>query len=484
MSIETDEDPDNVAVSPNSTSWQYTCLHRIHEVVAACLGDSGIVQDVLVMRPEYVWLRETIETGYLRRDKAIVVMGHPGIGKTVFLLQLLLHRLEHKLPTAIHLFGEYLVVFNDEGATIRGAKDIIQLASDHWALSDSNDSIEKPCGAFRRSAARIIQASSPRPDRWEEWTKQRTASIIVTDLPRPLEIGATYCELGLNVAETNRYFSQWGPCTRTILDLLSRSFDSRLAAEDNYIQAAQTAAEVICAHPAAYANPVTIMAPSVGLTILFVVPYRPLVPGTSRVARSVRSIYHIPTTYLSEIFNSVRQSLAYEKALQLFQALSLHSLTRPAAAWKFEKSVHVHLSSNSPPLSIFNRHQMSEMVPSQQLLAGTAAALARCSEFSSFYWLPSASNFPGVDGVLANRRNIYAVQANIADEYNSPEQGLQKVWAMFDQEVRDQRVWHVVFVADSKTLASRYVATYAKELKDFALGQDKVTVWGCVLPSS
>ncbi len=78
MSIETDED--NIAVSPNSTSWQYTCLHRIHEVVAACLGDSGIVQDVLVIRPEYVWLRETIETGYLRRDKAIVVMGHPGIG--------------------------------------------------------------------------------------------------------------------------------------------------------------------------------------------------------------------------------------------------------------------------------------------------------------------------------------------------------------------------------------------------------------------
>ncbi len=288
------------------------------------------------------------------------------------------------------------------------------------------------------------------------------------------------------MAETNRYFSQWGPCTRTILDLLSRSFDSRLAAEDNYIQAAQTAAEVICTHPDAYANPVTIMAPSVGLTILFVVPYRPLVPGTSRIARSVRSIYHIPTTYLSEIVNSVRQSLANENASQLFQALSSHSLTRPAAAWKFEKSVHVHLSSNSPPLSIFNQHQMSEMVPSQQLLAGTAGALTRCSEFPSFYWLPSTSNFPGVDGVLADHVNVYAVQATIADEPDSPVKGLRKVWAMFDREVRDKRVWHVVFVTNSKTLASRHAATYAKELKDFTLGQHKkeVNVWGCVLPSS
>lgn len=117
-------------------------------------------------------------------------------GKTVFLLQLLLYRLEHKLPTAIHLFGSYLVVFNDEGATVRGAGDIIELASDYWALSDANDSIEKPCEAFRRSAARIIQASSPRPDRWNEWTKQRTARIIVTDVPRPLEIGAIVCVVG------------------------------------------------------------------------------------------------------------------------------------------------------------------------------------------------------------------------------------------------------------------------------------------------
>ncbi len=287
------------------------------------------------------------------------------------------------------------------------------------------------------------------------------------------------------MTETNRYLSQWGPCTRTILDLLSRPFDSRTPLERQYVQEVQAAAEVICAHPLAYAYPETLMAPSVGSAIFFVIPYRPLVPGTSRVVCSVSSTNYIPTPYLSEIFHSARQSLAKEKALQLFQGLSFHATTRSAPAWRFEKSVHVHLSSNCRPLTIFNEHQSSKMKPSRRLLAGTAAALARCSEFSSFYWLPSTSNFPGVDGVLANRRNVYAVQANIADEYCSPEQGLQKVWAMFDQEVRDKRVWHVVFVTDSKTLASRYAATYAKELKDFSLGKDKeVNVWGCVLPSS
>lgn len=288
------------------------------------------------------------------------------------------------------------------------------------------------------------------------------------------------------MAETNRYISGWGPCTRTILDLLSQPFDTRPLLERQYVKRAQTAAEVICAHPAAYAAPETIMAPSVGFTILFVVPHRPLVPGTSRVASSVDSICQIPTPYLSEVFNSVRRSLANEKALQLFQALSLHSVTRPAAAWGFEKRVHVHLSSNSPPLSIFNQHQTSEMVPSQRLLAGTAGALTRCREFPSFYWLPSTSDFPGVDGVLADHVNVYAVQVTTADEHDSPVEGLRKVWTMFDREVRDNRVWHVVFVTNSEKLASRHAAMYATELKDFTLGQHKkeVNVWGCVLPSS
>ncbi len=78
MSIETDEDDDNV--NTTTIEWEYTCLHNIHSVVTACGGVPDAVQDVLVIRPEYVWLRETIETGYLRTTKAIVVTGHPGIG--------------------------------------------------------------------------------------------------------------------------------------------------------------------------------------------------------------------------------------------------------------------------------------------------------------------------------------------------------------------------------------------------------------------
>ena len=91
---------------------------------------------------------------------------------TVFLLYLLLHRLQQRLPTAIHLWGNYLVVFNDEGATIGSVNDIFpMMTSDYWALSDFNDIVKEPCPAFRSSTARIIQASSSRPDRWKDWSK-------------------------------------------------------------------------------------------------------------------------------------------------------------------------------------------------------------------------------------------------------------------------------------------------------------------------
>ncbi|RPD82822.1 hypothetical protein L226DRAFT_565350 [Lentinus tigrinus ALCF2SS1-7] len=71
----------------------------------ACDGVGRAVEDVLVIRPEYEFLRETLETGYLQEDDAVVVTGQPGIGKTVFLLYLLnlLYRLQRKLPTAIQL---------------------------------------------------------------------------------------------------------------------------------------------------------------------------------------------------------------------------------------------------------------------------------------------------------------------------------------------------------------------------------------------
>lgn len=106
-------------------------------------------------------------------------------------MYVLLDRLKRKLPTAIQLRGGNVVIFNNNGAGVCGEQDDVNIGSEYWALSDSNDEVIVPCMTFRRSSARLIQASSPRPDRWEKWTKYRQPSrVTISELPRPLEIVA------------------------------------------------------------------------------------------------------------------------------------------------------------------------------------------------------------------------------------------------------------------------------------------------------
>jgi len=53
-----------------------------------------------------------------------------------------------------------------------------------WALTDSNEGVGAPCGAFLRAAGPdvwVVQATSPLRSRWYEWSKQRLASMLVMD---------------------------------------------------------------------------------------------------------------------------------------------------------------------------------------------------------------------------------------------------------------------------------------------------------------
>ncbi|KAI0693527.1 hypothetical protein C8T65DRAFT_64068 [Cerioporus squamosus] len=295
-------------------------------------------------------------------------------------------------------------------------------------------------------------------------------------------------ELGLDTTQAYRFISKWGPCTRTIIHLLSQYPEGHAQAEEEYAMAAHAAAANICANPIAFKYPVIQRAPhGVGSTVLFMLPCRPRDPRTSLIVGSGGSIPHIPTPYLTEIFNRHRRSCANEKAFELFQALSSHALTRPASAWHLEKRMHAYLCRDSQPLIILHGRDSSAMQPSQLLLVGTAGALARCRAYTTFYWLPSVADYPGIDGVLADSANVYAVRATTADEleHGSPADGLRKIWANLDRRVRDERTWNIVFVTDSAPLARERVDRYVGELEGFTLGRAKipVNVWGCVLPS-
>jgi hypothetical protein len=52
------------------------------QTVAKTLDLGVSIMDTLVVLKEYDLLHEAINTGYLRNERGIVVMGHPGIGSS------------------------------------------------------------------------------------------------------------------------------------------------------------------------------------------------------------------------------------------------------------------------------------------------------------------------------------------------------------------------------------------------------------------
>jgi hypothetical protein len=124
------------------------------------------------------------------------------------------------------------------------------------------------------------------------------------------------------------------------------------------------------------------------------------------------------------------------------------------------------------------------MQPSTNLLFGTAGSLKGAVLYTSFYWMPSVINFPGVDGVLGDiDGNIYVVQATIAGEHGSPVEGLKSIWGTVSQRLRDLGIWRFVVVANVKSTADRHAARFSDELKDVTFGRQKIHMeaWGCVL---
>jgi hypothetical protein len=91
-----------------------------------------------------------------------------------------------QLPTALQTDSEVFFVFTKEGASVHPTTSRgVQFPPDTWALADSNEMINQPCGAFLMASLKnvwVVQASSPLKKRWREWTKQRDASIYIMEV--------------------------------------------------------------------------------------------------------------------------------------------------------------------------------------------------------------------------------------------------------------------------------------------------------------
>ena len=108
----------------------------------------------------------------------------PYVGEISFLLYLLLHRLEHRLPTAVQLNSEYYFIFDEQGATVHLIDDGDEPRLERcWALVGDVD----PALGW---AERVILITSLKLEKWERWLTVSRGTWIVMDLPSVPEIAA------------------------------------------------------------------------------------------------------------------------------------------------------------------------------------------------------------------------------------------------------------------------------------------------------
>ena len=114
----------------------------------------------------------------------------PCLGKSAFLVYLLLHRLERCLPTAVQLNANGYFIFDEQGAIFYRLDTHGPGLDACWALADSNQFVDQPCGAFQSRAKFTILMSPPEQERWRKWIKQQMGACIIMDLPTVPEIAA------------------------------------------------------------------------------------------------------------------------------------------------------------------------------------------------------------------------------------------------------------------------------------------------------
>ncbi|KAE9406985.1 hypothetical protein BT96DRAFT_1046193 [Gymnopus androsaceus JB14] len=312
----------------------YDCFIGICELTEALFCPP---MDVVIVRGEYEKLRKYLDE-VLRETtpmptRAFIITGQPGIGKTTFLLYLLLYRLERKFPTAVQFNSKHYYVFDEDGGKVYPDTIPAPGLKQCWALTNSNSDTVFPGPFLSYGSQCVILVSSPNSERWKQWKKYTSAICLVSELPELLEIAAIVKETSGNVSQTLYHIGKVGPSIRTVL--LMQKLDQPTSFENDAIKAANKLCEKASSLVITRAADTSPQAPtSDGSTILFLRPYRP--GGVI----SENSQLFIPTQYLWDIFETAQKQLKNCDSLKLFLLLSSHALTRSTAGWNLEMRMH------------------------------------------------------------------------------------------------------------------------------------------------
>ncbi|KAF8342458.1 hypothetical protein F5887DRAFT_974351 [Amanita rubescens] len=410
-------------------------------------------EDVLLIRKEYDTALDTFKRWSLvRKSGGVVVTGQPGIGKTIFLFYVLLHRLSAGLPTAFQVFDDRFFLFTETGAEELDvvAKSGLKLPPGTWALTNSGDLIEQPCSAFLSSRRRawIIQATSPKRSRWYEWSKQHSARCYVMDCFPPNELEVLGQLLKLDTDKLLSYYWTWGPCARTCVKLVEGNLDL-----DEHRHNVSIAAAKFASDPRKLFGLVTeFNSDEVSHVLFFVRPEKRSADSASAIRAEV------PTKHLSGILALAVARIDAAQQSMFFSLISSHPWTKTPAGWMFEKFVHIRLASTAaPPLTCVpadvGRDSLLIPVCGITRPLNGITGLREANKYAlPFYWRPTSTSFTSIDGIICTDSDIILVQATVSSKHKVKVSGLDAIRNGLPERFQ-RRNWCLVFITSTEESA-------------------------------
>ena len=176
--------------------------------------------------------------------------------------------------------------------------------------------------------------------------------------------------------------------------------------------------------------------------------FRPMKISTG-IHRQLSTLY-VPTQTIRRILAEALREKDNHIKLRFYNALSYHPSTRHAAGFIFEtwfhsfciagKSIACKWVVQGPGDAII---QIPTTPDAPDLLPATKDAPG--SATPPYYWIPSKTNFPGIDSALVLEGEIFAFQVTLGSNHKSPIDGLLCLRKMLPANLK-VLPWRMVFV--------------------------------------
>ncbi|KAF8124886.1 hypothetical protein EV363DRAFT_1402856 [Boletus edulis] len=433
----------------------------------------GAVEEKLLVRDEYRIAAQELQTD--RYHRGAYVTGQPGIGKSLFLVYLLVQLLGQGCKVAVHdSCHQFYAVFAESVAfyPLSYSTPLIT-GGPMWALSDSShENNGAPPTYFYAfpQCVRLIQATSPEKRRWHRWSKEAKAECYVMDIWTAQEIASFAKLLEYDVQRMVDLGNKWGGVPRTLVTCLEKSDHET---ETWYGNCATEAVGKCQNTVGSIMNKYVSEDWDDALSRFYFC--RPADYATPRIDRT-ETCATVPTRTICRILGKALQDFSNTIRLEFFAALSHRSDTGQAAGFIYQSWFNVFFSTANKFIYCHWLHK-----PGEATLVSTSAKDLNARAELPYYWAANTS-YEGIDGALISKDAIFAFQITLSSKHSSPQGGVRKLRKELPAELRDLP-WHVVFVGNVTRLIKAAASDWAGKVFLMETSQTAVPIaWSKVDP--